>query len=290
MNYLAKTNFAEVMPCAIESSGSAWPTGLIFQPGIYKYADCNWNMQQDGLYFFASAYPGGFDGGQRIVYGGDIPRLMSSLAWLSRYGRSDESLTNTQCTDTARLRSISMRCGRTIDWARYICTSLGITTRTVRMLTANTAPDIQYPMFVPYADGVDEGHVLLEAMLPTGWALFDVAGDVAFKDANGKFMSMSEVIDAGVDNCNLFRLAPSDSTPTPWSSADLPTEAFYNIRLRQYADKWRRGIYQIMGVDSGGYTYYTLPLGKESRESWVLGLSSAYRVVNRATFNSMFYS
>lgn len=289
MKYIARTNFNDVLPATMQASGSAWPAGLVYSPGVYNYDGANIDMTADGVYFIVNNYGTGFDGGQRIVYGGDIPRFMSSIAWVTRYGKQDEGLTNAQLATTCRTRTVSMRCEKTVDFALYLCAQVGITARKVRMLTANTVPDANDPLFVPYADATDEGHVLLEAMLPTGWALFDVAGDVAFKDANGDFMSMADVIDAGVENCTKFQLAPSDSVPTPWSSTDLPCEQFYNIRLRNHADKWRKGIYQIMGIDSGGLSYYTLPPGKEARESWVLGLSASYRVVDRATFNSMFY-
>lgn len=290
MKYFARTDFTNILPVQTENSGIPWQSGLIFSPNNYSYSGTFLNMMSDGVYFIVDHYGSGFDGGQRIVYGGDIPRFMSSIAWVTRYGASDESMTSAQLASKARERSVALLCGRTVDFAMHLCSQVGITARKVHMLTANTAPDPVDPMFVPYTDGLDEGHVLIEVMLSTGWALFDVAGDVAFKDANGKYMSMAEVVDAGVDNCELVQLAPSDSMPINWSSTSLAAEAWHNIRLRNHSDKWRRGIYQIMGVNSGGYVYYTLPPGKESRESWVLGLSPGYRVVNRSTFNSMFYS
>lgn len=291
MEFVARTEFNSVVPVSELSSGSAWPVGqLITSPGSYAYGGKYFDFTQDGMYFLCNYYGTGFDGGQLVVYGGDIPRLMSSFAWLVRYGRSDESKTFAQRNGTARERSIGMRCGHATQWVIEWCAQLGITARTVRFLTANTAPDLIDPLFVPWADGLDEGHVALEVLLPTGWALFDVPGNCAFKDTTGKFMSLSEVIEAGVDNCEVFEIAPGDSFPTSWSSTELQTEAYHNIRLRFHSDKWRRGIYQIPGIDhTDGLTYFYLPAGMESRESWLLSLSPSWRVISKSAWLAMFY-
>ena len=290
MKIVSRGDFNSVVPAGRVASGLPYPSGLlVVDPGAYEYGGEFFDFTSEGPYFLNNVYPGGLDGGQLIVYGGDIPRLMSSFAWMVRYGRYDESKTYDQLTAKARERSLGMRCGHTINWVMDWCGKLGITARIVRPLTGNSAPDPVHPDLIPWADGVDEGHVAIEVLLPTGWALFDVPGNCAFKDATGNYMSLAEVIEAGVDNCEVLDIAPNDSFPTPWSSTEFQTETFFNTRLRFHSDKWRKGVYQIPGIGSGGLTYYYLPTGTESRAAWVAGLSTTYRVMSKADWLEMFY-
>jgi len=281
---ISRIDTAGAHPAAVTSN----PTGtlggaLIMSPGRYAYNGIVYDMTEEGFYsFFNAGYLGVYDGGPKIVaLGGgtcNVERLMAAMAWCTRYGREDEGYTPAQLTaNVIRLRTAALRCEPTIDWALSICATLGVTARKVRFITAQTP------------NGVDDGHVALEAKIAGVWKLFDIAGDVCFR-SNSNLLSMNEVAAAGVANVTTERMAPTESGPTGWSGTALQTEQYFNQVFRFGADAWRQRIFQCIGIDHQGEVWWKLPPGSPpALTTYVLGLQSNYRVKDAATWDAAFY-
>lgn len=260
-------------------------SGLVLSPAKREYNGVVYDMTEQGFYSFVNlGYLGFYDGGQKIVAASGaqcaVERLMAALAWCTRYGRSDEGYTPAQLTaNIIRLRTAALRCEPTINWALSICSTLSLTARKVRFLTAEPP------------NGQDDGHVALEVVYQNGWRLFDVAGDVCFRDPNiGNLLNMNEVWSSGVINVVTQQIAPSESAPTDWSGTQLQTEQYFHHVFRFNASAWRERIYQCIGIDHQSEVWWKLPPGSPpSLTTRVLGLQSNYRVKDETTWNSTFY-
>lgn len=252
-------------------------------PGIFNLAD-------EGLYgvlAYDPAYgtpPGVYaDGGYRIVTKSDgtMPLLpfMEAMAAICIYGNTDNGLSVSSMQGIAKSRKLEMQCGDTINFVLGCAAQVGITARMVRLLTADTP------------NNADDGHVLCEAQDVNGyWVLFDVAGDCCFQDGSGNFLSLAEVIDAGVANCTLVPLAESSAGNAPYSSSRMAARVYYEIALATPEKRaaWRDRIYQIPAIDNAsGVPVAFMPPGTESRQSWVQSLG--YSVVTRSAFDAAFY-
>jgi hypothetical protein len=115
--------------------------------------------------------------------------------------------------------------------------------------------------------------------------LFDVANDCMFQNAGGANLSLLDVIDAGICNCERIPLAYSGAcNATPTSSA-LPARALYELLLSSPGklSDWLERIVQIPMI--GGCVF--LPTGTESRQSYVEDLG--YTVQTRAAFIAQNY-
>jgi hypothetical protein len=74
-----------------------------------------------------------------------------------------------------------------------------------------------------------------------------------------------------------------------WSATDINTATFFDQTLRGQMPAWRARIYQIPGIDDAGLTYFYLPDGTASRQTWLLGLNSTYRVLSKTDWLARFY-
>lgn len=258
---------------------------LMLSPSKREYNGIVYDMTEQGLYsFFNAGYLGVYDGAHKIVAAAGancaVERLMAALAWLTRYGREDEGYTPAQLTASIiRLRTAALRCEFTINWAQSICAALGVATRKVRFITAE-----------PW-NGIDDGHVAMEVSYQNGWRLFDVAGDVCFRDpVIGNLLSMREVVDVGVTSVTTQQIAPTESAPTNWSGSQLQTEQYFNQVFRFGAAEWRRRMYQCAGIDHQGEVWWKVPAAAPGGlAAQIEALQSNYRVKSHAVWNATFY-
>lgn len=277
---LASVDLSAVSPV---SPSASIPTPLVIPPGVYSYNGLSYDFSAPGLHFIFAAGPGYFDGGHRIVWTGDIPSFMAAASWLIRYGRTDEGLSASGLTQAMRERTVALRCGPAVAWLMAQAQALGFEARTVRMLTAETP------------NGFDDGHIAVEAKIAGEWVLFDVPNDRRFTvPATGQPASLKHVADLGYDGLNPVALAPTESAPTPWSASAFPTEAYFNLRMRNGMPAWLRRIYQAVGVDrldpdGVTRTYWRLPAGAEGRKAWLEGLSPVWKVIPEQDWNAAFY-
>jgi hypothetical protein len=264
----------------VAGPGAALGTTFTRPPGVYAYGGVAFDLSEEGFYSAVRVSGGTMDGGPIVVYQNNVERLMGALCWLTRYGRTDESLTPAQLMNLCRERSVALRCGYTIELARYVCNQLSIPSRIVRLITGE----------LPFTD-FDDGHVALEVKIGGAWKLFDLAGDVCFKDmSTGALMSLNDVYTVGMNPLITHQLAPSESAPTPWSSTAFACEQYFNIVSRFNSDQWRQRIYQCVGIDHNGQCWWKLPVGADpALSSAIAGLATYDRVKSAAEWDATFY-
>lgn len=260
----------EVQPTSSAVTQTSW-ANLVMPRGVYQYNALKYNFDTDGLY---GIFNPGVDGGWRIIYQDDVYALMSALSWLSTYGRMDEGMTNAQLTTKAKSTKLSMRCERTIDWAMSVLSSVGVQSRKCRLVTADTPTNY------------DDGHVTVEVKVNGIWKFWDIPCNFYPKE--------------GLDHLNLYTyvgnplayesfIADGERDLNGAGSYQMHTNILYDMKLRNI-NTWISRIYQIPGiVHTDGLTYFYMPAGTEPRQSWLLGLSSTYRVLTEQAWSLMFY-
>lgn len=246
---------------AQSSGGGPLGSGLFITPRTFTYNTYAgpgvFNLDRQGLMSlmaFDPTPPWGVpyaDGGFRVVTKPDgtmdVLPFMRAMSWLCSYGSSDEGLTHSARLTAARDRFLELRCGPVTAFTMACASSVGIQTRQMHLL------DISNPV----GDGLDDGHVICEAMVDGAWRAFDVPNDIAFADQAGALLSLKDVITAGVGNCTQVILAPSDV------GRDSPTwvQTYYAATLATPADKakWLSRIYEIPGVAVGNGIVWGVP-------------------------------
>lgn len=263
----------ETVPTTQQQPTHLFGLSNIHAPGVYQYNDLSYNCAEEGFYVWFNPF---VDTTHRAIYGSDKARLIGSLSEMCVHGRSDEWMSIAQKNANARVSYLRMRCGATVEWIRAQLDSVGINSRTVRLLTGR--PPNNY----------DDGHVALEVNIDGAWRLFDPANNYQFGG------SLAAAIPEVADNCFTLNQIASHRwaiEPFKFGDFDATTFAELNLSTPERVREWVRRIYQIPGIDhTDGLTYFYLPPGMESRQSWVLGLSTAYRVVPHGTWFGMFYT
>ncbi len=146
------------------------PGSLIISPGHYEGKDC----YSEGIYRFYE-YPKKTE--QRIVYNGDILKLMESIAWLHIHGYKDTSLSDKQKLTVAKTRKLSIACGDIARFAQHVLSSLGIKSRIVQFITKE-APN-----------NWNDGHLMIEVDNHGQWVLVDI-------DQRNIFLQGSQILNA----------------------------------------------------------------------------------------------
>jgi len=212
----------------------------------------------------------------RIIYAGDVYKLMSSLAWARVDGAADESATNSQLTYKATASKLSMLCGRTATWVKSILDGLGIQNRIVNCLTAGT-PNTYY-----------NGHVMNEVKIGGNWVLFDLPdkctfGDLSLRDALPVLPATPRTkIAAG----SYYAAEPSVGFEVlAWHENTKLTLADQNAEIER--------VLQIPGVThTDGKVYFCIPPGitdTPALREWILVQATNYRVLEKAAWDLMFY-
>lgn len=261
-----------------------WLPKLAFDPGYYSHNGLVYDLTQPGLYRFWNPM---VNTTHMVIGAGDPVGLLTGAAWLTSFGDDDgKQASETQAQFLARVggrartSKLRMLCENTVDFTRAHLLS-GASSRKVRYLTMETPNN--------YVDG----HVCVEVMIDGGWVMADVSLNSLFHDSAGTRLSAVDAVsEISVGTFCYEAIGADGYSVEPSSSYQFDTAGYAETFLLTDADRrsWHRRIFQGVGIDhSDGLTYFTLPSGSEHRASWVLGLSSAFRVVSRATFDAMFY-
>jgi len=274
LQYVSRIDGLGRFDAPIAPSGSVLPRPLVISADVYHFNGVSYDMTAQGLYVLFAANSEKVDASYRIVVNVDNPdveSLISALAWITVYGTDDEVLSDTKKTIAARDRKLALACSETSLWAKNRLTEWNVEARLVRLLTGETP------------NNFTDGHVAIEVKIGGVWRLFDFFVDGFFLD-DGERVSLRKIIETGVSTLELeplarFEAAGSDSAIT-WN------DAVYRFQEAE----WRERIFQIPGVvHTDGKTYFYLPKGLEHRQPYVEGLSSAFVVVSKATWDAMFY-
>ncbi len=263
-----------VNPTSASVTQTNW-SPLIMPRGVYQYNSLKYDFDTDGLYGIINL---GVDGGWRIIYQSDIYALISGLCWLTTYGRMDAALSLENMAIKAKGTKLSLQCGNTIDFVRYCLTGKSITSRICRLLTADTP------------NNYDDGHVALEVNIGGNWKFWDIANNY-YPEYNSNHLNLKDYF-VNYSSVNKVYVADGERDINGAGSYVVHTPLVYDMLLRtsNNLENWVDRIYGIPGiVHTDGKTYFYMPSGTESRQSWVEGLSSSYVVVSYAAWLSMFY-
>lgn len=260
-------------PVTASVSSAPIPSSLFAVPGHYSYNGKVYDWTVPGVYCFLNP---GVDGGHRIVHQSDPHTLMKSLAEICVYGNDDNATSYSTRLSAAKTRKLRMQCGDTTQFVRDVCTQVGIPARTVRALT--TVPN-----------GWDEGHVMPEVKVNGQWRVYDLPGDVMMTDDCDEPIPASALLDT--DDWSSEQLVPFRWDADAGGSNQFHPGIYASLFFRSPAMRleWQKRIFQIIGIDDGGLTYWVIPPGHEHLKSWVEGLSSVWRVIPRAEWDARFY-
>lgn len=277
--YCVKVTSTDVTPITGVLNGppGPWPGALIASPRLFQYNNITYNLQDEGLYKFSVPAQNTTN---MIIYNGDVIKLLESLTYLVVPGQDDVAKSIAAINSRSLSSRVHLLCEPTAQWVRSLLNSLGISNRIVRMLRKDTP------------NGFYDGHVVNEVKVNGVWTLFDLCIGLKFTD--------------GLNLLGLKDTAPilTNSTMQKMHSFKdyLASEQCYNnvYHHSSTADMflasetmmldWQRDIMQIPGIDyTDGLTYFYIPDSCVGRESWLLSLSTSYRIVNKTTWLSMFY-
>lgn len=248
-------------------------------PRALIYASQTWDCTTTGLYRFWA--PLG-SGANRIVWAGDVPRLMSALSWVHSWGSEDNGMAIGSMASAAGVRQLRTQCSLIVAWAKAVCDSAPLAgappfpqTRVCRVLTAET-PNDWY-----------DGHALLEAKHPDGaWRLYDITNGLTYGDPAAALKDVVPLL-PGTPRTAICK--KSFSVTPPASGFDVGAFCFARMTNDAQRDEDLAHVMQIPGIDDGGLTWFYLPPGTEHRASWVLGLSPLFRVLTKADWLARFY-
>lgn len=248
-------------------------------PRALIYGNQTWDCSVTGLYRFHAPLGAGAN---RIVWAGDVARLMSALSWVHSWGFEDNGLAIGSMGAAAGVRQLRTQCSAIVAWAKAVCDSAPLAgappfpaTRVCRLLTGET-PNNWY-----------DGHTLLEARhADGGWRLYDIANGLTYGEPAAALKDIAPLL-PGTPRTAICK--KSFSVTPPASGFDVPAFCFARMTNDAQRDEDLAHAMQIPGIDDGGYTWFYLPPGMESREAWILSLSPLFRVLTRADWLSRFY-
>lgn len=262
-----------------------YPGQLVILPGDYRFSGYGgaWQIRVPGLYAFFNPLPesGLVAAGNYVVVGGDDTwALLRAAANLTVFGTCDDYLTPASQLNVAGWRPIALQCGQAVDFTRLLLSQPGAggphQTRIVRLATADLP------------NGWNDGHVALEAFISGKWVFVDIVYDRYWTGPDRLPLSLGEWLETPAEE---QLLALRGWSHLPYLAG--ATTGFHSTIFSQTAtlDDFTRRTFQIPGIQDplDGLTYLYMPSGTESRQSWILGLSSSYRIISRDVWLARFY-
>lgn len=166
------------------------PLSLILAPGTYEGKDC----YAEGIYRFFTP-PKRQE--QRIVYAGDVFKLLESITWLHLHGFKDTALCDSAKLQAAKVRKLSIACGDIARFTKFVLASQGIESRVVQFETLEAR------------NGYDDGHLMLEVLIDGAWVLVDVDARNVFEHESRR-LSASGFMSLHMEEIDIikFSLAP----------------------------------------------------------------------------------
>lgn len=135
---------------------------------------------------------------QKIVFAGDVIKLLESLSWCHIHGYKDNFISYDQAIETARKRKLSMTCQPICSLMQLVLSHLGIQARTVSFVTLEPS------------NGYSDGHRMLEYKKDGKWIIVDFSFRRLFRYKD-KYLSAKEVIDLGIENIEIVKFSQAPS-------------------------------------------------------------------------------
>lgn len=265
------------VPVVSSTITTSIPNGLFMTPGVFDWSGTKFDTTGGEGLICLFGYPVG-GGGYRILVGStpDPYNIMASMFQNIGLGEAHISLTPAQLLVQMRYGTVFLTCGYVSYLMQYALGLHGFATRRVLVQTASTI------------NGYDDGHVIFEVMIGGKWRLVDVMGNYFTKD--GDHLSLAEVIEYGVENCDLVVMATRKVAPANlWVSGQniFPHTSFFEQYLSTDAKyiAWASRIYNVPGiVHTDGYVYCYRPTGTSGAT-----LDPSWRVDTKAAWLSRLY-
>lgn len=272
-SYITSATNTTLTPTTV--NGGGWPAALITTPFVYKHNGINYPLTSAGVYKLSVP---GSNTTNIVIYDGDVETLLKSLTYFIVPGMTDEGKTQAQLNSKSYSSRINVLCSTAVNWARTHLTARGIASRVVRCLRSDTPNDFY------------DGHVMMEVYYSGAWHLVDMQLGLVFGSAWPAAKDVLPVLstDAPISMHKYKVLNPAEPMINGVYCHASTIDMFLadDVTMKEY----QKDIMQIPGiVHTDGLTYFYIPAGMESRQSWLLGLSTSYRVVPYATWLSMFY-
>lgn len=249
---VVKHYLAEVVSSVAPADGAAVPlpmASVAMVPGNYVFNGVLYDCRAPGLYRFwtGNGVPienrivAWLEGRVGVPQAIDLYAFMSAISWNHTHGIADEAL-------LGNLQALAGS-GRTHKW-RLTCGA-------VAQLLAWWLPQYGYPRRIVScatlepANGVDDGHIMIEVLVGGRWLLWDVTNGCYFTDTYGVHLSLEQVIGAGVLNC--IRV-PIDGDEKRGSEVTLNGQWCFSsyqdlaFRTQPERDAWYQRIFQSWTV------------------------------------------
>lgn len=142
-----------------QQSGGGTPDSLLMNPNIYGFNGPSYDCNAEGLYKY---YVVNTNYANRLVYNGNIPKLINSITWLHAQGYHDDTVSYSTALTIAKTRRLRMTCGSIVQFANTLCSNLSVNNRFILLLTLDSW------------NTYNNGHSLLEVNDGVGWKLWDI--------------------------------------------------------------------------------------------------------------------
>lgn len=271
--YLGPSSVEYLTPVPI--TGISTPNTLLMVPAIYGFNGPNYDCTNEGLYRY---YVVNANYAQRIVYNGNLDKLMTALTWVHAHGYQDDSLTYSSALAASTTRKLLMSCGSITRFVSAVLDSQNITNRQVLLLTLDTW------------NTYNNGHTVLEISRNGVWEIWDVDNRTRVS-VLGNYLNALEFCNSSQNGnyiIDYFSLAPkfaySDLSTggfdyTFWYEGDCLTEPSLRTFYKRNA--------QLALIYSSGYWWFTTT--DSNIRTRVEGYSADYKYMAPSTWMSTFY-
>lgn len=285
-----KTTRQTLSPVSASPTG-VWSAKLVFAPGYYAYNGAVYDLTQPGHYVMThqkTAAEPWCNTTRMTVFGGDPIALVSAAAWLNVFGDGDKPSgeTDAQWMDRisakARTSKFALLCGHVHPWAQArLLQPNGVASRQVYFLTMETP------------NNCVDGHVALEVTMGGAPVLVDLSTNSTFRSPSDNLLSARDAVAHIATGTVSYDPIAADCFAVETANDAFDSTSYAEAFLAFDADltAWHHRIFQAVGMmASDGRIYFKLPPGSEHRKSWVLSLSSGYRVIDDpAQWDALFY-
>ena len=191
------------VPLAPDATTAFWSSSLTMPAGKYVFAGVGYDCTRRGRYLFWDGY--GAPIHARLVHhelvngvrvDPDLYAFLSGLSWHHVHATNDEGFATSSPPNWQGLANacmnhkVRLRCGYLVGFARWLLGLWGYQTRAINLITLEAA------------NGVNDGHIVLEVQHGGKWKLWDLSNGCYFVDAmTGEHLNAAEIVQRGVLNC-----------------------------------------------------------------------------------------
>lgn len=274
------TNIKNISPDELQLISQELPQKLIISPGLYRFENNTYDLQDEGLYRLISPLQ---KNEQRIVFSGkNVDTLMSAVSWIYSHGNSDNGKSFEEINNKALNSKIFGTCGAISTWIQFLLDSQNVKSRIVQTLTLDDW------------NTYDNGHTMIEVYRSDleKWVLYDLDNNSYFSN-NGIPLSLIEFVNAvKSDNYKIHLLASDTKLDVSNFIAENNYEyAFYaeSVYANENSQKnWYKRVIQIPMIGEDKFSYFTTNNSEDRK--LMEDYASHHRYLTYDEFYSKFYT